>query len=123
MDLERIDGMARNSRYPAELRERVVALVAQYERELAGGQGAIARVARDLGVHEEALRHWVKQAKAAEQTGGAPAAVPVPESVAAKDARIRELESRLREVERANQILKAASAFFARELDPPPPKW
>ncbi|WP_306365547.1 transposase [Nocardia sp. CC227C] len=115
--------MAGNSRYPAELRERAVVLVAQYERELAGGRGAIARVARDLGVHKEALRHWVKQAKAAEQAGSVAAAVPVPESVAAKNARIRELEARLREVERANQVLKAASAFFARELDPPPPKW
>ncbi|MRH92305.1 transposase [Nocardia sp. SYP-A9097] len=57
--------MAGNSRYPAELRERAVALVAQYERELGGGRGAIARVARDLGVHKEALRHWVKQAKTA----------------------------------------------------------
>jgi transposase len=40
-----------------------------------------------------------------------------------KDARIRELEARLREVERANAILKAAASFFAKELDPPPPKW
>jgi transposase len=40
-----------------------------------------------------------------------------------KDARIAELERRVRELERANSILKAASAFFAREMDPPPPKW
>ena len=40
-----------------------------------------------------------------------------------KDATIRQLQQRVRELERANSILKAASAFFARELDPPPPKW
>jgi transposase len=99
-----------------------VALVLQYEREQGDGRGAMARVARDLGVHKEALRHWVKQARVAagaSETG----LVAVPETVEAKDARIRELEARNRELERANAILKAASAFFAREMDPPPPKW
>ncbi|QIS23443.1 transposase [Nocardia terpenica] len=114
--------MAVDRRYPPELRERAVALVAQYERESGGARGTMARVARDLGIHKEALRHWVKQAKAG-QPSAAGESAPLPESVADKDARIRELEARLREVERANQILKAASAFFARELDPPPPKW
>lgn len=122
MDLERIGGMAGNRRYPQELRERAVALVFQYEREQGEGRGAMARVARDLGVHKEALRHWVKQARVA-AGGGESGPVAVPETLEAKDARIRELEGRLREVERANAILKAASAFFAREMDPPPPKW
>ncbi|MEV6103077.1 transposase [Nocardia sp. NPDC059246] len=115
--------MAGNRRYPQELRERAVALVLQYEREQGEARGAMARVARDLGVHKEALRHWVKQAKATRAAAGEAASVPVPESSEAKDARIRELEARNRELERANQILKAASAFFAREMDPPPPKW
>ncbi|WP_433521479.1 transposase [Nocardia pseudovaccinii] len=113
--------MAGNRRYPRELRERAVALVLQYEREQGEPRGAMARVARDLGVHKEALRHWVKQAKVSQAAAGE--VVPVPESSEAKDARIRELEARNRELERANQILKAASAFFAREMDPPPPKW
>jgi transposase len=47
--------MVRSSKYPQELRERAVALVFQYEREQGDGRGAMARVARDLGVHKEAL--------------------------------------------------------------------
>ncbi|MEV6097074.1 transposase [Nocardia sp. NPDC051981] len=81
----------------------------RYEREQGEAPGATARVARDLGVDKEALRHWVKQAKASRASAGE--VVPVPESTEAKDARIRELEARNRELERANQILKAASAM------------
>ncbi|MGW5513863.1 transposase [Nocardia africana] len=114
--------MGGQRKYPAELRERAVEMVRELEREMGQGRGAIARVARDLGIHKEALRNWVRHDQQGHRPGGGaggPAgAVPVD-----KDARIRELEARLREVERANAILKAASAFFAREMDPPPPKW
>lgn len=119
MDLERIYGMAGQRKYPVELRERAVALVRQLEVEQGVGRGAISQVARDLGIHREALRNWVRL----DGQGVRAAGKPVEGSPADKDARIRELEARLREVERANAILKAASAFFARELDPKPPKW
>ncbi|MEV2226920.1 transposase [Nocardia vinacea] len=111
--------MAGVRKYPVELKERAVAMVRGLEAEMGVGRGAISRVARDLGIHKEALRHWVRQ----DQQGQRPSGVRVEDSPAEKDARIRELEGRVRELERANSILKAASAFFAREMDPPPPKW
>ena len=62
----------------------------------------------------ETLRQWVKQA-----------GVDVGESAGLTSderERLRELERENRELRRANEILKAASAFFARELDPRPPR-
>ena len=72
--------------------------------------GSWARVARQLGVHPEALRSWVKQA---EIDGGVR-----PGTTTDDKQRIAELEKENRELRRANEILKAASAYFARELDP-----
>jgi transposase len=71
-------------------------------------------VGRQLGVHPEALRSWVKQA---EIDGGAR-----PGITAVDKQRIAELEREVRELRRANEILKAASAYFARELDPRYPR-
>jgi transposase len=76
--------------------------------------GVITRVARQLGVGSESLRTWVRQA---EVDGGRRPGVTTEER-----RRIAELEREVRELRRANDILKAASAFFARELDPRPPK-
>jgi transposase len=59
----------------------------------------------------ETLRQWVRSAEA--DAGGRPGAMTTDER-----ARLRELERENRELRRANEILKAASAFFARELDP-----
>ena len=76
--------------------------------------GVITRVARQLGVGSESLRTWVRQA---EVDGGRRPGVTSEER-----RRIAELEREVRELRRANEILKAASAFFARELDPRPPR-
>jgi len=76
--------------------------------------GAITRVARQLGIGTESLRGWVRQA---EVDGGRRPGVTSEER-----RRIAELERDNRELRRANEILKAASAFFARELDPRLPK-
>ena len=76
--------------------------------------GVIAHVARQLGIGEESLRLWVRQA---EVERGERAGTP-----AAERERLRALERENRELRRANEILRAASAFFARELDPPPPR-
>ena len=62
----------------------------------------------------ETLRKWVRQA---EIDGGARPGVS-----SAEAERVKELERESRELRRANEILKAASVFFARELDPQPPK-
>jgi transposase len=71
-------------------------------------------VAGQLGVHREALRTWIRQA---EIDGGAR-----PGTTTGDSRRIAELEREVRELRRANEILKAASAYFARELDPRLPR-
>jgi len=76
--------------------------------------GVITRVARELGIGPESLRTWVRQA---EVDGGVR-----PGTTSGDAERIRELERENRELRRANEILRAASAFFARELDPRPPR-
>jgi transposase len=78
------------------------------------GRGEIARVARQLGIHPEALRTWIRQA---EIDGGIRPGTTTDDS-----RRIAELEREVRELRRANEILKAASAYFARELDPGLPR-
>jgi transposase len=116
--LERIKGVAAASKYPVELKERAVAMVRELERELGSGRGAIARVAAQLGVHPEALRYWVRQ----DEKGQRPSGERAPGSESDKDARIAEMERELRELRRANEILRLASAFFAREVDLRPPR-
>jgi transposase len=74
----------------------------------------VTRVARQLGIGAESLRNWVKQADI--DHGKRPGVT------SEQQRRIAELERENRELRRANEILKAASAFFARELDPRPPR-
>ena len=76
--------------------------------------GVIPRVARQLGVGVESLREWVKQA---EVDRGSRPGTPSEDR-----RRITELEREVRELRRANEILKAAAGFFARELDPRLPR-
>ncbi|PRX46891.1 transposase [Nonomuraea fuscirosea] len=101
-------------KYPQELRERAVRMVFEIREQSGNAPGAIARVAQQLGVHREALRGWVRQA---EVDGG-----QRPGTSTADAQRIAELEREVRELRRANEILKSAAAFFARELDPRPPR-
>jgi transposase len=101
-------------RYPPELKERAVRMVREAIAESGERFGVITRVARQLGVGAETLRLWVNQA---EVDAGQRPGVSTEEG-----RRIAELERENRELRRANEILKAASAFFARELDPRPPK-
>jgi len=101
-------------RYPPEIRERAVRLVLQARKDTGEQQGHVARIARQLDVGPETLRSWVRQA---EVDGGSKPGVTTEER-----RRITELERENRELRRANEILKAASAFFARELDPRLPK-
>jgi len=95
-------------KYPDELRERAVRLVFESGRP-------IAAVARDLGVHREALRLWVRQAEA---DGGA----RNDHLTTHERERLKTLERENRELRKANEILKAASVFFAKELDPRRPR-
>ena len=100
--------MPATRKYPQELRERGVRLVFESGRP-------VAHVARDLGVHRETLRPWVRQAEADAGTRS-------DRLTSAERERLTQLERENRELRRANEILKAASAFFAQELDPTGPK-
>jgi transposase len=106
--------MPAQRKYPEELRERAVKMVFEIRDQEGKGHGEIARVAGQLGVHREALRTWIRQA---EIDGGAR-----PGTTTGDSRRIAELEREVRELRRANEILKAASAYFARELDPRLPR-
>jgi transposase len=101
-------------RYPPELRERAVRLVAETIAEAGERHGAVTKVARQLGIGTESLRTWLRQAEI--DTGERPGLS------SEERERLKELERENHELRRANEILKAASAFFARELDPRPPK-
>jgi transposase-like protein len=99
-------------KYPPELRERAQRLVAEARAEDPGlsMNAAVLRIGPMVGVNPDTLRGWVKQA---DIDGG-----HRPGTSTAEAARVRELEREVRELKRANQILLAASSFFARELDP-----
>lgn len=99
-------------RYPVEVHQRAVRLVLEHRDEYETKWAAISSVAAKIGCSAETLRGWVRQA---EIDGGLQ-----PGTTSSDAERIKELERENRELRRANEILKAASAFFARELDPQP---
>ncbi len=106
--------MTRPNRYPQELRERAVRMVVEHRGEHSSEWAAMCSIASKFGMTAETLRIWVRRA---EVDGGKRPGVTSEEK-----ERIRQLERENRELRRANEILKAASAFFARELDPRLPK-
>jgi len=110
--------MAAARKYPVELQERAVGMVRDLERELGQGRGAIARVAVQLGLNPETLRHWVRRDERATGPSGERAV----ESELDKDTRIADMEREMRELRRANEILRLAAAFFAKEVDLRPPR-
>src|SRR5260370_12311070 len=100
--------------HPAELRERAVRMVQETMKETGERHGVVTRIAVQLGLGSETLRHWVKQA---EINAGEPPGITTKDQ-----QRIAELEKENRALRRAHQIPKAASALFARSLYPRPPK-
>jgi transposase len=107
-------GRRRPQKYPDELRQRAVRMVLDVQAETGEKHGAVARIAKQLGIGVESLRQWVNQA---EVNAGRRAG-----TTSADATRIAELERENRELRRANDILKAASIFFATELDGRPKK-
>ena len=98
------------SKYPAELRERAVRMVMEDGKDHGSEWSAICSVAEKIGCTPETLRKWVRQAQrdAGEQPG----------LTTSERVRLKELERENRELKRANQILREASAYFAQaELD------
>jgi transposase len=104
--------MAKNTRYPVEVRQRAVRLVLEHRGEYETEWAAICSISGKIGCSAETLRGWVRRA---EVDSGSRQGLTTAEA-----ERIKELERENKELRRANEILKAASAFFARELDPQP---
>ncbi len=102
--------MNKLTRYSPEVRERAVRLVFEHQGEHDSQWAAIGSIAGKIGCTAETLRKWVRQA---ERDQGRRVGVTSPE----RD-RLKELERENRELKRANEILRKASAFFAQaELD------
>ena len=99
-------------KYPDELRQRAIRLVRDADAEPGTSRKATCRrVGQQLGISPETLRGWVNRAEI--DTGERPGLSTE------TAARVAELEREVRELRRANAILKSASAFFAAELDRP----
>ena len=93
-------------KYPDELRERATRMALDALADPARAKGAIRRIGEELGVHPEALRTWVRQAEIDQGTR--------PGTTTDEAQRIKELEKKVRELRRANAILKSASACLMR---------
>jgi len=104
--------MPSGKKYPADVRERAVRLVQETREQQPGVSlsAVCARIGPRVGVSGDTLRTWVKQAEI--DQGARPGVT----TEAAK--RIRDLEREVAQLRRANEILLAASSFFAKELDP-----
>jgi transposase len=96
-------------RYPDELKDRAVRMVQELSEQDRDDHGVIARVSRQLGVGDQSLRNWVKQA---EINGGRRAGFST-----AEHEELKQLRKENRELKRANDILQAAATFFGAELD------
>jgi len=96
--------MTRPRRYPKELRERAVRLVFEHQEEHDSQWGAITSIANKFGISAETLRKWVRTAEIDDGLR--------PGLTTEKRERLKELERENRELRRAGEILRSASAFF-----------
>lgn len=102
-------GGSTGRRYSPEEKASAVRMVRTLRAELGTEHGTVQRVATQLGYGVESVRSWVKQA---DVDDGHVAGVTTAEA-----RRMRELEQEVRELRRANEILKRAASFFGAELD------
>jgi transposase-like protein len=99
------------SKYTPELKTRAIELVLHAQADPDTARGAVSRIADDLNLSRETLRIWVRKHK---QSGAT-----TPTESVDLEAENRRLRNELAELQRTNEILKTASAFFAAELDRP----
>jgi len=112
MPEQKSPGKPTTRRYSEREKAQAVRLVRQLRRELGTDHGTIQRVARQLGYGVESVRSWVRQADIDDGlTAG---------TTTADAAELTALRQEVKELRRANAILRSASAFFAAELDRPP---
>lgn len=96
--------------YPKDVRDQAVRLVLDHRGDYDSDWAAIRAIAERLNIAAETLRRWMRRADV--DAGARPGGTSVDQ------VRMKELERQVRELKRTNEILKAASVFFARELDP-----
>jgi transposase len=113
---EKTPGKPTTRRYSDQDKQQAIRLVRQLRAELGTDHGTVYRVAIQLGYGIESVRAWVRQADIDE---GVSAGTTTAGTTTADAERIKRLEQENRELRRANEILKRASAFFAAELDRP----
>ena len=102
--------MKKQIRYSPEIRERAVRLVYEHQGEYESQWAAMVSIAAKIGCTPETLRTWVRQSEADQGIRGGL-------SISDRE-RLKELERENRELKRANEILRKASAYFAQaELD------
>ena len=102
--------MDKSKRYASEVRERAVRMVLEHQAEYPSQWAAMRSIAEKLGCTVEALRRWVRQAERDQGLRGG--------LTTAERDRVKALEQENRELRRANEILRKASAYFAQaELD------
>lgn len=111
MPEDRVPGKPTTRRYSEVEKNQAVRLVRQLRKELKTSRGTVQRVAAQLGFGVETVRRWVEQA---DIDDGLAAGTPSTDR-----ERLKTLEQENRELRRANEILRSASAFFAAELDRP----
>ncbi|MCP2278398.1 transposase [Nocardia amikacinitolerans] len=103
-------------RYPPEVREKAVRLVLERLDEFESPYAAARAIGPLVDVHYETLRVWVKKALA---NGSRPGKESTAGGLAAAEREeLDKLRKEVRDLKQANEILKLASALFARELDP-----
>lgn len=109
MPKEQSAGKPTTRRYSPEEKAAAVRMVRTLREELGTEQGTVTRVAHQLGYGAESVRSWVRQADI--DDGHAPGVTST------ESAKVKELEQEIRELKRANEILKRAASFFGAELD------